>query len=272
MLHHHLPRLLRLASFAGDEYIQIPHRLPPAPQRPSRCNFFYSLHCAKMLRQSLSRPRRHINQEPPRNFAVTLNRLQQLLLMLLAHPWQDLNLPLASQLLHAVHVRHLVSAPDQGNRLRPQALNLQQIQHRRLVLRQHLRMNANRPRRKKLLQVRQHPSTDAGNFQKLFRFLNQIANLLGQRLNRLGGAAVRPDPEHVLAVNFQQVRRFVQQTCNCFIFHGIPLPIVAGTAAALHHPLRSRTGGPYAKKASSLTSHVRWLALRWLLGALFDPV
>ncbi len=58
--------------------------------------------------------------------------------MLLAHARQDTNLSFPRQFLDAIHIAYLISAPDQGDRLRSQSLNLQQLQHRGVVFLQKL--------------------------------------------------------------------------------------------------------------------------------------
>ena len=102
-----------------------------------------------------------VEQIPPRDTAVVLDRLEQLLLLFFSHAREFANLSFLGQLLHAFHVAHLIGAPDEGNGLRSQALDLEQFEHRRPVLLEQVGMDRELALFEQLLQVHQHAFADA---------------------------------------------------------------------------------------------------------------
>ena len=80
------------------------------------------------------------------------------------------DLAFARQFLHALEVADLISAPDQGNRLRSEPLNLEQFEHRRAIFFQQLGVGFDAAIFEKHLQIGQHAFADALDGEKLFRF------------------------------------------------------------------------------------------------------
>src|SRR5436309_2018623 len=64
-----------------------------------------------------------------------------------------------------------------------------------------------------------HGLANTGNFQKFFRFADQLGNRLRQRLNGFGGAAVRADAEWVVAANLHEIGGFVKDVGEKFVVH-----------------------------------------------------
>ena len=142
--------------------------------------------------------------------AIVLDRLEDFLLLLFAHARQFAQLALARQLLDAFQVADLVRAPQQRDRLRAEALDLQQLEHRRAVLLQQLGVQRDAPGLVEILQVRAHALADAGNFEQLLGFGNQRPDGLVERFDGFGGAAIGADAEGIVAVDLHQVGGFVQ--------------------------------------------------------------
>src|SRR5713226_1427467 len=162
---------------------------------------------------------RCVEEEAAGDTAVVLNRFEQLLFLLFAHAGQDANFAFARQLLHALHIADLVRTPDEGNGLRAQALDLQQVEHRGPVFFQQLGMYGETAVLEHLLQVLQHAFADAGNFEHLLGLVDQLSNLLRQLFNGLGGVAVGTDAERILAVDFEQVGGFVKNARDGLVVH-----------------------------------------------------
>jgi hypothetical protein len=70
-----------------------------------------------------------------------------------------------------------------------------------------------------LLKVEQHPFANSGNRENLFRFLNQLPDLLRQRFDGSRGIAIRTDAERILAVNLEQIGGFVQNAGDSLVIH-----------------------------------------------------
>src|ERR1700722_3983068 len=89
---------------------------------------------------TVSRPRRS-EPESAADAAIVLDRLQELGFVLLAHARQDSNFAFARQLLDAFNIATLVRTPDECDGFRAEPLNLQQLQHRRVVFLEQLGPN-----------------------------------------------------------------------------------------------------------------------------------
>ena len=122
--------------------------------------------------------------------------------MLFAHARQSADFSLARQLLDAIHVAHFIGAPDQRNRLRPETLNLQQLQHGGVILFEQLDLHRQLAVVEQFLQVLEHPLSNAWNGQHLLGFTDNFLDLLRVVFDGLGGIAIGTDPERVLPVNF----------------------------------------------------------------------
>ena len=102
--------------------------------------------------------------------------------MLFAHAGQDPNLAFARKFFDTFDVANLVGTPDQGNGLGAEALNFQQVQHGGAIFLQQLGVEGEPSFFKDLLHVQQHALADAGNFQHLFRFADDVSDLVGSML------------------------------------------------------------------------------------------
>ena len=71
-----------------------------------------------------------------------------------------------------------------------------------------------------MLQVGEHAFADAGYCEQLLRLVNQVGDLLRQRLDRLGGIAIGTNAKGILAVDFEQVGGLVENSGDGFVVHG----------------------------------------------------
>ena len=136
-----------------------------------------------------------VDQEAAADAAVVFDRLQQLGFVLLAHARQFANLAFARQFLDAVDVADFVGAPDQRDGLRAEALNLQQLQHRRVVFLEQFGLHGELAVFEKFLQVAQHALADAGDGENLLGVGDEFLDLLRMILDGLRGVAVGADAE-----------------------------------------------------------------------------
>jgi hypothetical protein len=160
-----------------------------------------------------------VDEKSSGDSAVVFDRLQQLLFVLLAHARQFADLAFARQLFHAIDVADLIGAPDQGDRLRSQTLDLQQLQHRWVIFLEQFGLHAEAAFLEQLLQVDQHAFADAGDGQHLLGFGDDVFDLLGKVFDGLGGVAVGADAEGILAVDFEQVGGLVENRGDGFVVH-----------------------------------------------------
>ena len=106
----------------------------------------------------------------------------------------------------------------QRDGLRPQPLNLQQLQHAGPVFLQQLLMQPQLAFAAKLLDVRRHSLADAGNLQQLLGLVEQSGDLFVMRFQRLGGATIGANAKRVVAVDLHQVGGFVEDLRDGLIF------------------------------------------------------
>ena len=139
--------------------------------------------------------------------------------MFLAHARQFANFSCARELLDAIHVGDFVGAPDQRDRLGPETLDLQQLQHRRVILLQQLGLNGELAGIEQFLQVGEHSLADAGNGEHLLGIADDFFDLVRMIFDGLRGIAVGADAEGILAVDLQQVGSFVEDVGNGLVIH-----------------------------------------------------
>ena len=108
-----------------------------------------------------------VDEEAAGDAAIVLDGLEDLLLALFAHARKGLQLAFFRQLLDAGQVADLEGAPDQRDRLRSEALDLEQLQHGRVILLQQLLMQLQLAGLSQLLDVGGHALADAGNLEQL---------------------------------------------------------------------------------------------------------
>ena len=161
-----------------------------------------------------------VEQETAADAAIVFDGFQQLLLVLFAHARQFANLSFARQFFDSVEIADLVGAPDQRDRLRTEALNLEQFEHRRAIFFQQFGVDLDGALLEKMLQIGEHAFANAGHGEKLLGLVDQIGDLLRQRFNGLGGVAIGTNAEGVLAVDFEQVGSFVENSGDGFVVHG----------------------------------------------------
>src|SRR5205823_4062237 len=89
------------AALAGDQDVEVAYRLASATQRSGGRDLLHPGQMRQVSAELLRDDVRVIQAEAPGNLAVALNRLQDLLLLLLAYARQLAQLALARQLLHA---------------------------------------------------------------------------------------------------------------------------------------------------------------------------
>jgi hypothetical protein len=151
-----------------------------------------------------------VQQKAPGNPAVLLDGLEDLLFLFLAHARQLAQLAFARQLLHGGRVADLERVPDERYRLGAETLDLQQIQHRRLIFCEQLAVEPELALAEDLLNVGGHALADAGNLQQLLGLTHQLGDGSGQRLQCLRRIAVGADAERIVAAHLHQVGGLVK--------------------------------------------------------------
>ena len=109
-----------------------------------------------------------VDEEAAADAAVVFDGLQQLGFVLLAHAGEFADFSFAREFLDAIDIADFVGAPDERDGLRAEALNLQQLQHRRVVLLQQFGLYRELAVGEKFLQVAEHALADAGDRKDLF--------------------------------------------------------------------------------------------------------
>src|SRR5579872_579660 len=160
-----------------------------------------------------------IEEKTAGDTTVVFDGLQEFGFLLLAHAREFANLALTSELLNALGIADFIGAPNEGDSLWAEALDLQQLQHRGMIFLEQLGVDRQLAFFEHFLEILEHAFADAGNLENLLRFADQIGNLLWVGLDGLGGVAVRADAKRILAVNFEQVGGFVENARNGFVVH-----------------------------------------------------
>ena len=164
-----------------------------------------------------------VDEEAAADAAIVLDGLEQLGFVLFAHARQFADLAFARQFFDAVDVADFVGAPDQGDGLRPEALNLQQLQHRGMIFLQQFGLHGELAVFEKFLQVPEHALADAGNCENLLGIVDQFFDRLRAVLDGLRGVAVGADAEGVLPVDFEQVGGFVENVGDGLVVHRLKI-------------------------------------------------
>ena len=207
------------AGFSGNENVQVPHCLASSPQGSRRRDLVDTGKLLEIRGEFFGFRLGCINQKAPTNAAIVFDGLEQLRLVLFAHARQFANLALSRQFLDTVHIADFVGAPDERDRLRPQSLNLQQLQHRRAVLLQQFRLHRQLAVFEEFLEIAKHAFADAGNFEDLLRLSDEIFYRLRMILNRLRGVAVRANAEGILPIDLEQVGSLVKNIGDGLVVH-----------------------------------------------------
>ena len=205
---------------AGYQDVEIAHRLAAAAQRTGGCDLVDAGNGREIFGKLLGFDLRVIDEIAAADALVVFDGLDQLEFVLLAHAGKFTNLPGAREFLHSIHVGNLVGAPDQRDRFRPQTLDLQQLQHRRVIFLEQLGVQREPAVLEQFLQVFQHAFADSGNGQHFLGIRDQVGHALREILDGLGGVAIRTNAERVLAVDFEKVGGLVQQVGDGFVIHG----------------------------------------------------
>ncbi len=236
------------AGFSSDQDVEIAHAVASATQRSGRRDLVDARELAEILGQFASLLFGRVNQVAAPDAAVVLNGLQQFGFVLFAHAGQLANLSLAREFLDAVDVADFVGAPDECDGLRSEALNLQQLQHRRVVFLEQFHLDGELAAFEKLLEVVQHSLADAGNSQNLLGIGDQILDLLRVIFNRLRRVAVGANAERVLPIDFEQIRRFIKNVGDGLVVHrlkiikmGVFEPALSASVNARRKPIQTRS-------------------------------
>ena len=214
-----LPGAVIAAGVAGDQDIEVADGFAPAAQRTGGSYFLYAAIIAKMLDDLIGLALGGVQQKAAGDAAIVLDGLEQFLFLLFAHAGKFANLSFFGQLGHAIEIAHLIGAPDEGDGLGTQALDLEQIEHRGAIFLEQFRMQRKLPLLEHFLQVQQHAFADAGDGKNFLGFVDQVGDLLGLSFNGFGGVAVGADAEGILAVDFQQVGGFVENAGDGLVVH-----------------------------------------------------
>src|ERR1700733_4330439 len=205
-----------LASFfsgaggTGDENVEVANGFATPAQRSGGRNLVDSRIFLEICGEFFGFGLGGVDEEGAADAAIVLDGLEQLGLVLFPHARQLANFSFARQFRDALYVTDFVGAPDQGDGLRPQALNLQQLQHRGMIFLEQFGLNGEFAVAEKFLQVPEHAFADAGNRENLFGIDEKCLDGLRAVLDRLGGVAVGADAERILPIDFEQVGGFIK--------------------------------------------------------------
>ena len=161
-----------------------------------------------------------IDQETAADAAIIFDCLEQLLLVLFSHAGQFADFPFPREFFDAIQIADLEGAPNQGDGLRPEALDFEQLEHGRTIFLEQLGVDLDVAFLKEMLQVGEHAFADAGNCEQLLGLGDQVGDLLRHGLDGLGGVAVGTNAEGILAVDFEQVGGLVEDAGDGFVVHG----------------------------------------------------
>src|SRR5262249_18517966 len=140
---------------------------------------------------------RDIDKESSAYAPVVCNGLEQFGFMLLAHAGEFANLTLFGEFLHSIDIADLVRAPDQRDSLGTQSLDLQKLQHRRVIFIEQLFLQRELAFRKQLTQIFQHALANAWDREDLLFVRDDVANRFRVVFYCLSGVAVRTDAKGV---------------------------------------------------------------------------
>ncbi len=197
--------LLRVPWRQRHQQIQIPHRLLPAPQRPRRRHALHAFPRLLDIRCNLSRrffsP---ADQKSSRRLLEHLHRLQNILLALLSKSRQVPQFAFLRQFFHIRHAAGLELAPQKRHLLRPQRLQIQQIQNRLRIFLQQFLSQRIIPGLNNLLQMLHHPVANSRQLRQLLRRRHQLLHRLRQAVNQLRRLLVTPVAPDDRPINLQK--------------------------------------------------------------------
>ena len=207
-------------SLAGDQDVEVADGLAAAAQRAGGRDLFHSGRALEVLDEFLRDRVGGIEMIAAGDAAVILDALEDLLLRLLAHARQGAQLALAGQLFYAFQVADLKDVPDERDGLGPQALDFEQLKHRRAILFQQLGVQPQLAFFENFLQVLAHSLADAGNGEQCFLVTDDVGYGLSQALDGLCGAPVRADAERIVALDLHEVGGLVKDVGEGFVIEG----------------------------------------------------
>ena len=238
------------ASFAGNEDVEIADGFAAAAQRSGGRDLVDAGIFREVFGELFGLGLGGIDEEAAADAAVVLDGLEQLGFVLLAHARQFADLAFARQFLDAIDVADLVGAPDERDGFRAEALNLQQLQHRRVIFLEQFGLHGEFAVCEEFLQVAQHAFADAGNRENLLGVGDEFLDLLRVILDGLRGVAVGADAERILPIDLEQVGGLVENVGDGLVVHG------QGKSK------QSWTGGPEAGVEVLSSGGDRWRSTR----------
>ena len=207
------------AGFARDQHVEVADGFASAAERACGRYLFDAGKILEVVDDFLGFAFRDIEQEASGDAAVVFDGLQEFLFVLFAHAGQLANLSFTGQLGHAVEITNVVGAPDKGDGLWSQALDLEQVEHRRVIFLKQFGVQGKFALFEHFLQVGQHAFADAGDGENFLGFVDDVGDLLGLGFDGFGGVAIRADAEGISAVDFEQVGGFVEDAGDGFVVH-----------------------------------------------------
>jgi hypothetical protein len=98
-------------------------------------------------------------------------------------------------------------------------LNFQQLEHRGVISLEQFCLSCDLARAEQLLQLVEHALADSRDCEHLLGVTDDVFDLLGVILNRLGSVAVGAYAEGILTIDFEQVSGFEQNVGNSLVVH-----------------------------------------------------
>src|SRR6516165_9700223 len=170
LLNQRCPQAGINAARPSDKDIEVTHSFPAAAQRTGWSDGINAVDFLQVRRQLLGNPVHFIDQEAARNAAVIFNCLEDLLLAFGAQAGEGLKLAFLCQFFHSLNIADVEGAPDQCYGLGAQALNLEQLEHRGIVLLAKLLVELQLAGGDQFLDVGGHSLADTGDRHEILGF------------------------------------------------------------------------------------------------------
>src|SRR5579859_1465222 len=208
------------ADGAGDQEVEIADSVASAAKRSRGGDLVDALEFFNVQCELFAFDFGCVDEVPAPDAFVVFNGLDQLGFMFLTHAGKFANFASTSKLVDAINVADLEGIPDKLDRLWSQALNSQQLQHRRVILLQQFGLHRELSGMEELLQIVQHALADAWNGEHLLGVGEDVFDLVRVVLNGLRRISVRTDAERILPVNLEQISSLVENVGDGLVIHG----------------------------------------------------
>src|SRR5579864_1925968 len=129
------------AGLAGDEDVEIADGVAASAQGSGGSDFVDALELLDVGGEFVALDLGCVDEEAAADATIVFDGFEEFGLVLLAHAGKFADFSFARKFLDTIDVAYLVGAPDQGDGLWAEALNLEQLQHRGVILRKQFGLN-----------------------------------------------------------------------------------------------------------------------------------